>query len=401
MGAISMLGFIVWAQIDVMGLLLREWQVINSCYMLGRLYATNYINTAFLTIQYCVTMFVGYTFCISVAFCDIIQGVSDQSTGNCLPWGTLQGDSLIIRAFGYARTSETIRNISVKAVAYPGGPFGAVTRGYTAGQEASTKGDWFMDWFVGFAEGDGSFSCDRTAKRLYFQLRQKDPKLLYIIKSYFGFGSIVQDKVGYYSWTVSGKKDILTLINLFNGKLVLSKTNHRFVNEWLVNYNLWFALDNPIAYKGIGSFVGLKNAWLCGLTDADGSLGFMIAKDKTRKHGCRVRIYWYVDQSGLTTHEDLEKMRTVLGFGFIDKKRYNPDSKSFAPSVPGAAYRLITMSATDCKQLQVYFTKYTPLTTIKKVRLIRWNRVLNWCLERVWFEHLSAIQHLIQLNSRL
>jgi hypothetical protein len=41
MGAISLLGFIVWAFL-LMGLQLCEGLVIKSCYMLGRLYAVDY-----------------------------------------------------------------------------------------------------------------------------------------------------------------------------------------------------------------------------------------------------------------------------------------------------------------------------------------------------------------------
>jgi hypothetical protein len=59
--------------------------------------------------------------------------------------------------FGNVNSSETIRKMFVIDSKYP---------------------NWFVDWFVGFAEGDGSFICDRNAKRLFFRIRQKDPKIL-------------------------------------------------------------------------------------------------------------------------------------------------------------------------------------------------------------------------------
>lgn len=42
-GAIGIVGFFVWA-FSLMGLLLREMWVINSCYMLERLYTVIYHN---------------------------------------------------------------------------------------------------------------------------------------------------------------------------------------------------------------------------------------------------------------------------------------------------------------------------------------------------------------------
>jgi hypothetical protein len=72
-----------------------------------------------------------------------------------------------------------------------------------------------------------------------------------------------------------------------------------------------------------------------------------------RLHGCRVRVYWYIDQTSLTT---LEHMSNVLGFGNIEKKKLT--ETSFKSSIPGTSYGLITRSAWACKLMQDYFTKY-------------------------------------------
>lgn len=341
MGAISLVGFIVWACF-VMGLLLCEEQVIKSCYMLGRLYTMDYVYSLLN-----VKMSVGYT------------TVFDQSAGNY--------SYSLLGTFGVVSSSETIRKISAK--------------------------DQFTDWFVGFSEGHGSFICDRNAKRLFFRIRQKDPKVLHKIKNWLGFGAVSLDSDGYWTYTASKKRDILHLIHIFNGNLILSKTNDRFVTEWLDNYNTWF--QTSISYKGRAPFVGFGNAWLCGFTDADGSLGFKVTADKTRKYGCRVRVYWYVDQAGLTTNLDLEHMLSVLGVGFLEKKAQD-ESLGYQP-----AYRLTIMSLDGCKQVQRYFSLYPPQLTSKKVRLTRFNRVLNWCLDRTWFQHLGEIKHFISLNNKL
>lgn len=360
MGAISLLGFIVWAHL---GLLIREDQVIKFCCMLESLYTTNYIEFFY------VKMFVEYI---------RLNLISDQSAGNYINFYVFITRSKkylnfsYIGACGTVRSSETTRKISVSK-SYP---------------------NWFIDWFVGFVEGDGSFSCDRSAKRLYFKIRQEDVKILYRIKKYLNFGSVTVDSDGYYSYTVSAKNYISVLLNIFNGKLVLTQTNERFVNEWLNNFNEWFASSDPILYKGPASFLGIQNAWLSGFTDADGSFGFKISTDKKRKHGCRVRVYWYVDQS--CSKYELEAMSIFLGFGYIEKKRLTETSFSSPSTKQG--YRLITMSLKDCQSLLEYFELYTPQTTSKKVRFIRWRRVIKWCLDKVWVQRLLKIRHLIKLN---
>jgi hypothetical protein len=354
MMSIGLLGFLVWARI-MMGLPICENWIIKFCYMLGLFLIISYF--------YQVKIFI----------------IQKQSAGNYIYSPFFY---LFMGTFGrYIKcinvsTSETTRKISIKNKKFP---------------------NWFIDWFIGFSEGDGSFICDRNAKRLYFQLRQKDPKILYIIKNYFGFGSIIKDSKGYYSFTVTNKKDILVLINIFNGKLILTKTNNRFVSEWLNNYNNWFSSN--IIYKNPGIFVGLNNAWLCGFTDADGSLGFKITADKTRIHDYRLRIYWYIDQSGIYANDDLNKIKNTLGFGYISKKSLS--NSSFQPSILNSAFRLQTMSIEHCKLLQKYFIKYNLITTIKRIRFIRWNRILNWYLDGNWFENFDKIKHLINLNKKL
>lgn len=229
---------------------------------------------------------------------------------------------------------------------------------------------------------------------MFFRIRQKDPKILYLIKDWLGFGGVYLGADGYYTYSASSKLNIKALIVIFNGKLILSKTNDRFVTEWLENYNSWFKTN--ITYKGSGTFVGLDNAWLCGFTDADGSLGFKVTTDRKRKLGCRVRVYWYVDQSNLTSKLDFDHIRSVLGMGYIEEKK--PSEASFQSPASANAYRLTVMSVKDCKLLQRYFSTFVPQTTSKRVRFIRWNRVLNWCLDRTWSQHLDEIKNLIRLN---
>ena len=143
--------------------------------------------------------------------------------------------------------------------------------------------------------------------------------------------------------------------------------------------------------------MGFTNAWLCGFTDADGSFGFRLSKDSSRNPGVRLRIYWYLDQS--FAKKDLERIQTALNFGYIELK--TSSTHQFAASVSDRAYRYQTQSIRDCQRLCKYFETYPPLTPPKKVRFIRWKRVLNWHLDRTWVQKIDQIHHLIELNRKL
>ncbi len=89
----------------------------------------------------------------------------------------------------------------------------------------------FLEWFIGFTEGDGSFivkdsTVARNKKQLVFTMNQKDIKLLQKIRTTLGFGKVTKVKnldKEFYRYDVFKVKDIIKLIHLFNGNLVLLK----------------------------------------------------------------------------------------------------------------------------------------------------------------------------------
>ena len=60
----------------------------------------------------------------------------------------------------------------------------------------------FLEWFIGFFEGDGSFSIDSdktfsNRKRLYLTISQKEKSIIIKIAYTFGFGSVSCFKKNY------------------------------------------------------------------------------------------------------------------------------------------------------------------------------------------------------------
>lgn len=127
----------------------------------------------------------------------------------------------------------------------------------------------FIDWFVGFTEGDGSFIIDYKTNRPSFIITQKDPKVLYYIRKNIGFGKVYLCNDKYYRYIVSKKTNLLYLINLFSGKLLLFKTNQRYIN-WIYSFNLHYKLNDIIEICYIIKVLDNTNAWLSGFIDAEG-----------------------------------------------------------------------------------------------------------------------------------
>jgi hypothetical protein len=67
----------------------------------------------------------------------------------------------------------------------------------------------------------------KQKNRNIFSISQKDPKVLYFIRKNLGFGLVHKDR-NHFKYYVSNQQNIDRLIRIFNGNLVLKKTDDRF-----------------------------------------------------------------------------------------------------------------------------------------------------------------------------
>ena len=146
--------------------------------------------------------------------------------------------------------------------------------------ETSINNIW---WFIGFTEGNGSFI--RSNNRLYFIINQKNPLVLYKIKSILGIGKISKYN-NYYRYILTKQEHILFLIYIFNGRLLLNKTNIKF-KEWLLNIDY--------IYNDYNSFT-LNNAWLSGFIDAEGCFNARIVNIEKDNNSLHIHLRFIIDQ---------------------------------------------------------------------------------------------------------
>ncbi len=139
--------------------------------------------------------------------------------------------------------------------------------------------DW-LNWFIGFSEGDGSFIIDNR-NNLQFVITQKDIKILEMIKNTLNFGRVIKQGKLTYRYIVEQKILIELLILIFNGNMLLPSRIKRF--------KVFLEMFNKKAIKGkiILSQIdyikpengpSLNNAWLSGFTDAEGCFSISIKK---------------------------------------------------------------------------------------------------------------------------
>lgn len=209
----------------------------------------------------------------------------------------------------------------------------------------------FLEWFIGFSEGDGSFINSKG--RCFFIINQKDIKTLHLVKATLGFGSVSLYKdIGRY--IVADKKFIDLLALLFNGNLVLNKTTVR-IKAWFVSKNetdVLFELNYVSKSKQINFRL---NHWFSGFVGAEGCFNMQIIK---RGVGIRYRPRFIVDQKG--EYEVLLRIRDCFGFGYI----YNrPESDH---------HRYIVDSFSNSFKIIDYFDNYKNYHIQKNIDFYKW-----------------------------
>lgn len=130
----------------------------------------------------------------------------------------------------------------------------------------------FIEWFIGFSEGDGCFfsRIEDNRVRLSFEIGQKDPQLIHKIRSTLGFGTVssftLKSEI-YWRYKVEDKKGLQRLMHLFNGNLVLPKKYLQF-QHWVT---IGKAICPPnFSFKLQRVIVSLQTGWLAGFIEAEG-----------------------------------------------------------------------------------------------------------------------------------
>lgn len=245
----------------------------------------------------------------------------------------------------------------------------------------STKLD--LHWIVGFVEGDGCFTYSESSGPMFI-VHQADPRVLYLLQKYFGFGSVFQGRDGYWSYAVHRKRDQISILHFFNGKLFLSKRIIQFF-KWVRALNKHYGTSYEVRSRA-ASF-SLTNGWLCGFRDRDGSFGLLLSV-RTDNVNLRLRVRFYLDQA--YAKRDLNSIKKVIG-GTISKKY--KDNNFY--------HRQMIDTFNHAPKIINYFDTFGPLTPSLALRYKRYKQVYSQYKGGDWLSNVALIESIIQKNKEL
>jgi LAGLIDADG endonuclease len=147
--------------------------------------------------------------------------------------------------------------------------------------KAPPSSEW-LQWLIGFTEGDGSFSVftrkDRNGLLISFHITQHNhsQNVLYDIKEALGIGNVYStNSQNYCQYTVANLMHINLIISLFNNNILLPTKKVQF-KRFVTAYNLRVnnrkiqPIPPVIKFSNRTPELSLEDAWLSGFTDAEG-----------------------------------------------------------------------------------------------------------------------------------
>jgi LAGLIDADG endonuclease len=248
----------------------------------------------------------------------------------------------------------------------------------------------FLEWFIGFTEGDGSFIVKkRIVKKtgkirlsLSFDITQtlNDVQVLYKIKTVLGFGKIIifcppslpslpygpgkgkgkDSERNVASFYVTGKENFSRLISIFNGNICSNYRINQFKN-WVEAYNEIYKENEVIIERKIKP--SLDSAWLSGFIDAEGSFQGSVRSSKTSKLKFTPKMAFQISQKNKDILYEIRLLFTNKNIGLNYDKSWN-------------GWRLCFYSIKTLYSVKSYVNKYK-LKTRKHISFLKWSNVLD------------------------
>lgn len=243
----------------------------------------------------------------------------------------------------------------------------------------------FLQWFVGFFEGNGTIDTNfpataTTETRLKLCITQTEKKIILLLAKTFGFGNVSsfhKNNQTYWQWTLESKSSLLRIAFLLSGNLILPKMQKQFDN-WISMGMEKQMFQQPFkSNKPWTASVSLENGWLSGFIDAKGCFSVGCSENSP---SLKLSQKMTLTQQKITTgDEDVFKQILCL----FDSKGEVYHYQKLLSSSNASIYMRISFGSLKCHKLIVHYCFAYKLRTIKYVAFYRWWRIYLYRLNGI------------------
>lgn len=236
----------------------------------------------------------------------------------------------------------------------------------------------FLEWFIGFTEGDGSFIVSKN--KVYFDITQNlnDVQVLYYIKKELGFGKVLfrtEKDRNVAVFYVTSKENFTRLMAIFNGNLSTKYKKEQF-RVWLDTYNKQY--DMNLIFKDKLVKPCLFSGWISGFSEAEGCFYGRVKSCLTSRLRRAPHLTFQVSQ------KEIYIVKTIRDiFLYIDQN--NSDLKNIKYDKAWDGWTFHCSSFTKLKVIRNYFSRYE-LKTKKSLAFKKWCKIHDMVLNK---EHLK------------
>lgn len=257
----------------------------------------------------------------------------------------------------------------------------------------------FLEWFIGFTEGNGSFVVLNNKVYFDISLNIDNIQVLYYIKKELGFGKVLikkEDSIPVKGiFYVTSKDNFYRLITLFNGNLCTINKKEQF-KTWLKILN--YQYSNNILFIDRLVKPSISTGWLSGFIDAVACFTGLTmqsigggASCKSRPHilgsvppppaGNRLQI----NKAPYLTFYILQKEFYILNI--ISEKLVNVKFKNIKYNKDLDGWIFSCSSFTKLKLIINYLNRYN-LKTKKSLAFTKWCKIYNIVIKK---EHINSV----------